>query len=70
MIDAIEPWVRCAFGAWLIVLGYRWTRHPNRFVGHGVIPITVLRTIRGLGIVAILVGAMTIASYFSKLIPE
>jgi len=58
MIDAIEPWIRVAFGAWLIVLGYRWARHPNRFVGHGVIPITVPRTIRGLGIVAILVGAI------------
>lgn len=70
MIDMIAPWIRCAFGAWLIVLGYRWARHPNRFVGHGVIPITVPRTIRGLGIVAILVGAMTAAPSFSKLIPE
>ena len=70
MIAAIEPWIRVAFGAWLIVLGYRWARHPNRFVGHGVIPITVPRTIRGLGIVSILVGAMTLASYSSKLIPE
>jgi uncharacterized membrane protein len=70
MNNALRPWIGCAFGIWMLILGARMFRHPERFIGQGVIPLTVPRTVRFLGVVAILVGIANLAIHIPKIISE
>ena len=67
MIEVLRPYIGVAFGAWLTFLGIRWTSYPNRYVGTGVIPATVPRTIRIFGVLTVIIGASNVAINIPKL---
>ena len=70
MIDALRPWLGLALGLMLSINGFRMLTKPNSFVGVGMIPASDPRTVRGFGIVILIIGILNAGINLPNLFSE